>query len=202
MPLAHWPPAQIKHEGKAMAARIRHIALAVKDIDATADFYEQAFGLKRSPKSEGPTAWRVYMSDGEVNLALLQYKSEVGSGLKNPSEFVGIHHFGFQCDDLAAQQKRIEAAGGKFFFDLGDPDDDDFERKFKDPNGIIFDVNWKGWTLTSGKLKAKSPGRKTSRKLAKPAANRSKIKPKVVAARTASSRKAARKMAPGKRKPK
>ena len=89
-----------------MPARIRHIALSVKDIDATADFYEKAFGLKRSPKSEGPTAWRVYMSDGEMNLALLQYKSEVGSGLKSPSEFVGIHHFGFQCDDLAEQQFR------------------------------------------------------------------------------------------------
>ena len=137
-----------------MAARIRHIALSVKDIDATADFYEKAFGLKRSPKSEGPTAYRVYMSDGEINLALLQYKSEVGSGLKNPSDFVGIHHFGFQCDDLPKQQKKIEDAGGKFFFDLGDPDDDDFERKFKDPNGIIFDVNWKGWTMTSGKIKA------------------------------------------------
>ncbi len=137
-----------------MPARIRHIALSVKDIDATADFYEKAFGLTRSPKSEGPTAYRVYMSDGEINLALLQYKSEVGSGLKNPSEFVGIHHFGFQCDDLEKQQKQIEQAGGKFFFDLGDPDDDDFERKFKDPNGIIFDINWKGWTMTSSKVRA------------------------------------------------
>ncbi len=144
-----------------MPARIRHIALSVKDIDATADFYEKAFGLKRSPKSEGPTAFRVYMSDGEINLALLQYKSEVGSGLKNPSDFVGIHHFGFQCDDIENQQKRIEAAGGQFFFDLGDPDDDDFERKFKDPNGIIFDINWKGWTLTKGKVTGKA-GRKAA----------------------------------------
>ena len=161
-----------------MPARIRHIALSVKDIDATADFYEKALGLKRSPKSEGPTAFRVYMSDGEINLALLQYKSEVGSGLKNPNEFVGIHHFGFQCDDLEKQQKQIEKAGGKFFFDLGDPDDDDFERKFRDPNGIIFDINWKGWTMTSGKVKKakgklraaaarKKVGKKTSKPKAK-----------------------------------
>ena len=154
-----------------MAARIRHIALAVKDIDKTADFYEKAFGLSRSPKSEGPTAYRIYMSDGEVNLALLQYKSEVGSGV-DPSKFVGIHHFGFQCDNLEKQQKQIETAGGQFFFDLGDPDDDDFERKFKDPNGIIFDVNWKGWTMTSGKLKTRAAAarKKVSRKVAKPKA--------------------------------
>jgi catechol 2,3-dioxygenase-like lactoylglutathione lyase family enzyme len=149
-----------------MPARIRHIALSVKDIDATADFYEKAFGLTRSPKSEGPTAFRVYMSDGEINLALLQYKSEVGSGLKKPGEFVGIHHFGFQCDDLENQQKQIEEAGGKFFFDLGDPDDDDFERKFKDPNGIIFDINWKGWALTAGKEAAKAKNESKSKSAA------------------------------------
>src|SRR5580698_800000 len=160
-----------------MPARIRHIALSVKDIDATADFYEKAFGLKRSPKSEGPTAFRVYMSDGEINLALLQYKSEVGSGLKNASEFVGIHHFGFQCDDIETQQQQIEAAGGKFFFDLGDPDDDDFERKFKDPNGIIFDINWKGWTLTKGKVAGKT--KRTTKSTAKGAA-----KTKAAAARS------------------
>jgi catechol 2,3-dioxygenase-like lactoylglutathione lyase family enzyme len=172
-----WHTASRQHcEGRhhAMAARIRHIALSVKDIDATADFYERAFGLRRSPKSEGPTAYRIYMSDGEINLALLQYKSEVGSGLKNPGEFVGIHHFGFQCDDLEKQQKQIEKAGGKFFFDLGDPDDDDFERKFRDPNGIIFDINWKGWTLTSGKVKRKRAA----------ARNRKAGKPKRTAKRT------------------
>ncbi len=142
-------------------ARIRHIALVVRDLEATADFYQKAFGLERSELSEGPTARRIYMSDGHVNLALLQYKGETGSGLKDPSGFVGVHHFGFQVDDLPKQQKQIEKAGGQFFFDLGDPDDDDFERKFKDPNGIIFDINWKGWALTASKVKAK---KKTARK--------------------------------------
>jgi predicted enzyme related to lactoylglutathione lyase len=132
-------------------ARIRHIALVVKDLEKTATFYQQAFGLTRSEISEGPTARRIYMSDGEINLALLQYKSEVGSGLKDPSGFVGIHHFGFQVDDLQESQKAIEAAGGQFFFDLGEEGDEGFERKFRDPDGIIFDTNEQGWALTSGK---------------------------------------------------
>ena len=161
-----------------MAARIRHIALCVKDIDATADFYEKALGLKRTKKHEGKTAWSIYMSDGEVNLALLQYKSEVGSGVA--PGYVGIHHFGFQCDDLPAQQKQIEKAGGQFFFDLGDPEDEGFERKFKDPNGIVFDINWKGWQLTKAKVKNAKGGlmpatkraaaarKKVSKKTAKP----------------------------------
>ena len=131
-----------------MAARIRHIALCVKDIVATADFYEKAFGLSRTKKHEGKTAWSIYMSDGEVNLALLQYKSEVGSGVA--PGWTGIHHFGFQCDDLPAQQKQIEKAGGKFFFDLGDERSGNFERKFKDPDGVIFDISKHGWQGTDG----------------------------------------------------
>ena len=174
-------------------ARIRHVALVVKDLDRTADFYEKAFGLTRSEKSEGKTAWRIYMSDGEVNLALLQYKSEVGSGLKDPNAFVGVHHFGFQCDDLEQQQARIEAAGGEFFYDLGDPDDDDFERKFKDPNGIIFDVNWKGWSMTSGKVSKKQQARKKTKKAAakRPAAKRAAAR-KRTAKKTSKPEKAAR----------
>ena len=116
-------------------ARIRHIALVVKDLEATADFYEKSLGLSRSELSEGPTARRIYMSDGEVNLALLQYKGERGSGLKDPQSFLGVHHFGFRVDDLKTAQGAIEDAGGEFFFDLGEENEDGFERKFKDQIG-------------------------------------------------------------------
>lgn len=132
-------------------ARIRHIALVVKDLEQTADFYEKAFGLTRSELSEGPTARRIYMSDGEINLALLQYKGETGSGLKDAANFVGIHHFGFQVENLKEGQAAVERAGGEFFFDLGKEGEEGFERKFKDPNGIIFDINDDGWAMTSSK---------------------------------------------------
>lgn len=135
-------------------ARIRHIALVVKDLDRSATFYEKAFGLTRSEMSESATARRVFLSDGEVNLALLQYKGETGSGLSDPNGFVGAHHFGFQVDDVPSAQADIEAAGGRFFFDLGTYGEDGFERKFKDPDGIIFDINDTGWELTSSKKQA------------------------------------------------
>jgi predicted enzyme related to lactoylglutathione lyase len=132
-------------------ARIRHIALVVKDLEETATFYQKSFGLARSPISEGPTARRIFMSDGHINLALLQYKGAEGSGMDDPSKFVGIHHFGVQVDDLKDAQSDIEEAGGKFFFDLGKEDEEGFERKFRDPNGIIFDINTKGWPTTADK---------------------------------------------------
>ena len=132
-------------------ARLRHIALAVKDPEKVAGFYERAFGLKRVGQVSGELASGVYLSDGEVNLALLKYRGERGSGLKDAENFVGTHHFGFQVDDLAEAHKAIEASGGTFFFDLGAEQEENFERKFKDPDGIIFDISQKGWVGTASK---------------------------------------------------
>lgn len=134
-----------------MPPRLRHFALSVKDIEKTAQFYCKAFGMSRTEITEGPTAFRCYVSDGEVNLALLQYKGKEGSGLDDAATFAGPHHFGFQVEDLAEARQAIEAAGGEFFFDLGKEGEDGFERKFKDPNGIIFDINTDGWPLTSSR---------------------------------------------------
>jgi len=132
-----------------MAARLRHFAIVVKDLQKAARFYERVFELKRVGEETLEFASAVYLSDGVINLALLNYKGERGSGLANAKDFVGAHHFGFQVDDLAETQKRIEAAGGKFFFDLGnDAEKENFERKFKDPDGIIFDISKKGWQGT------------------------------------------------------
>jgi len=48
--------------------------------------------------------------------------------------------------DLEAARKAIEAAGGKFFFTLGKTKEEaNFEMKFKDPDGVIFDISEKGW---------------------------------------------------------
>jgi hypothetical protein len=69
-----------------------------------------------------------------ANFALLNYVGKRGSGLDDAKNFVGTHHFGFQVDDIAATQKQIEAAGGKFFFfDLGE----DQEKKILSANSKI-----------------------------------------------------------------
>jgi catechol 2,3-dioxygenase-like lactoylglutathione lyase family enzyme len=132
-------------------ARLRHFAIVVRDLEKSAKFYEDVFELKRVGQETLDFAAAVYLSDGVINLALLNYFGERGSGLADAKAFVGAHHFGFQVEDIGAAQKRIEAAGGKFFFDLGnDPEKVNFERKFKDPDGIIFDISQNGWLGTAG----------------------------------------------------
>jgi catechol 2,3-dioxygenase-like lactoylglutathione lyase family enzyme len=133
-------------------AQLRHFAIVVRDQEKSAKFYEQAFGMKRAGYEDLGWSSALYLTDGTINLALLNYREERGSGLKDPKGFVGAHHFGFQVDDMAETQKRIEAAGGTFFFDLGDDQDkENFERKFKDPDGIIIDISQKGWSGTAGR---------------------------------------------------
>ena len=131
-------------------ARLRHIAVVVKDLDKAAKFYETVFDLKMVGREDLDIVSGVYLSDGVVNLALLKYKGAEGSGKSDMEGFVGAHHFGFQVDDIAEAQKRIEDAGGTFYFDLGDDDEKiNFEKKFKDPDGIVFDISKSGWTGTS-----------------------------------------------------
>jgi catechol 2,3-dioxygenase-like lactoylglutathione lyase family enzyme len=132
-------------------ARLRHFAIVVRDLEKSAKFYQDVFELKRVGQETLDFAAAIYLTDGVINLALLNYFGERGSGLGNAKSFVGAHHFGFQVDDLAAVQKKIEEAGGTFFFDLGqDAEKENFERKFKDPDGIIFDISHKGWLGATG----------------------------------------------------
>jgi predicted enzyme related to lactoylglutathione lyase len=132
-------------------ARLRHIAVCVKDLEKAAKFYEDVFELKRVGREDIDIGSAIYMSDGVINLALLNFAGSKGNDLKDPKNTVGANHFGFQVDDLADTQRRIEAAGGTFFFDLGDERKGNFERKFKDPDGVVFDISQHGWIGTDGR---------------------------------------------------
>jgi predicted enzyme related to lactoylglutathione lyase len=134
-----------------LMARLRHFAVVVSDLDKAAAFYHDVFELERIGREDLEIGSAIYMSDGVINLALLNFTGKAGSkasDLAEGSRFVGAHHFGFQVDDLAETQKRIESHGGKFFFDLGDERHGNFERKFKDPDGVIFDISENGWQGT------------------------------------------------------
>ena len=130
--------------------RLRHIALVVKDLEKAAQFYKACLASLTPDRKRLNSHPPIYLTDGTINLALLKYRGNRGHGLEDPTKFVGIHHFGIQVENMEDAQKKIEDAGGTFFFDLGDDmEKENFERKFKDPDGIIFDVSVKGWVGTT-----------------------------------------------------
>ena len=127
-------------------AKLRHIALSVSDPDKSAKFYSETFDMKILERTDSPLATGVYLSDGTICLALLKYKNDASAGLERGKDWIGTHHFGFWCDDLEAQRKRIEENGGTFFMDL--PHDKKslyYEMKFRDQHGIVFDISEGGW---------------------------------------------------------
>ena len=69
-----------------MGARVRHFAIVVKDLQKAARFYESVFELKRVGEQTLDFASAVYLSDGVIKLALLDYKGERGSGLANAKD--------------------------------------------------------------------------------------------------------------------
>ena len=127
-------------------AKLRHIAMAVPDPEEAAKFYMKTFGMTEAGRTESPIASGVYLTDGTMCLALLNYKTDEAAGKERGKEYVGVHHVGFWVDDLEAQGKSIEDNGGSFFLDLPiEKESLYYEKKYRDPNGIIFDISHNGW---------------------------------------------------------
>ena len=129
-------------------AKLRHIAISVPDLERSAKFYEGAFGMKRVNFVETPYGDGLSLTDGVFNLTLLHFHTDDAAGDERGKDFVGIHHFGFIVDDLEDMSKKIEEYGGKFHRELKGGGGVDFERKFRDPDGVIFDISHKGWIGT------------------------------------------------------
>lgn len=130
-------------------AKLRHIAIQVPDLEKAAQFYETALELTRVAKAESPIGNALMLSDGVVNLTLLQFPEGTKGGINGPN-WAGLHHFGFIVEDRAATAQKIEACGGAFFMRLPDGYPGvEAETKYKDPLGIVFDISEHDWKQSS-----------------------------------------------------
>jgi lactoylglutathione lyase len=140
--LALWIP--IVNWGFQMAL-LRHIAISVRDPEAAAKFFEAAFGMRRA----GNAMRGVYMTDGVMNVALLNFGEEVVAGHEDRPGVQGIIHFGMWVDDLDASEKAIVAAGGSYVTGRQEAEkanaDVYYEVKYKTPEGFVFDITESGW---------------------------------------------------------
>ena len=123
-------------------AQLRHIAMQVPDLEKAATFYEGVFGLKRLKKVEAPIGNAISLSDGVVNLTLLHFPEGTKGGKGGP-DWAGLHHFGFVVEN--ATKEKIKSHGGEFFMELPNYPGVDAEKKFKDINGVVFDLSEHGW---------------------------------------------------------
>jgi len=122
-------------------AKLRHLALSVADLDKARKFFEDAFDMEMVGKAGNG----VYMSDGTINIALLNRKGRP-LGYEGKEPFFGIDHFGVWVDDVEEACKKVEAAGATHVMGnkSGDPNSF-YEIKYRSPMGGIFDITTSGW---------------------------------------------------------
>ncbi len=125
--------------------KLRHIAIAVRDPEACAKFFESAFGMTRA----GNAMRGVYLTDGTMNVALLDFKDEVVAGHEDRPGVQGIIHFGMWVDNLDESEAAITAAGGKYLTGRQEGETSNpnvfYEVKYTTPEGFVFDITETGW---------------------------------------------------------
>lgn len=130
-------------------ARIRHIALATPDPEATAKFYIEGLGMKQIGVIQSPTDDGYYLTDGYITMAILKFKQDEAATTEGAPKYAGIHHFGYKVEDMASAQAQIEAAGANLLKRshdaMGRPRTGNVEVKFTGPEGVTIDLSETGW---------------------------------------------------------
>ena len=97
-----------KHSG----ARVAHIGIAVKSVDALIPFYRDVLGMDVVPLDDADGARIAGLAAGEALVELLEpAKDESPIGKFIAKRGPGIHHVCFVVDDLSAALDRCRAAG-------------------------------------------------------------------------------------------
>ncbi len=137
--------------------QIKHIAIATNDAEKTAKFYAEVFGLREVAKLESANANGYMLSDGNVNMAILDFQNDTVAGERG-KDWEGIHHIGFEVEDLEEIEKRLLENNSKPMDEvnhalhaaMGGPRTQNVETKYEGPNGEMIDVSGTGWVGTRG----------------------------------------------------
>ena len=129
-------------------ARIKHIAIRTNDIEKTAAFYKEAFGLEQVGVGQSG----IYLTDGYLNIAILSMRAvAAGETMK-----LGVDHVGFEVDDVNATVAKVRALGGKALDQRNEVQHSDpskaqsyFEIKCVAPDDQVIDVSNAGWVGAS-----------------------------------------------------
>jgi catechol 2,3-dioxygenase-like lactoylglutathione lyase family enzyme len=132
-------------------ARIRHIAIATRDLDGTKKFYIEGLGLKEVGKINTPTSEGCYLSDGHINFAILKFKYDEPAKTEGTLRYTGLHHFGLEVDDMEEARAQMEKAGAVHRPYPGTEEmakRGNVEVKFSGPDGVTIDLSEHGWLGT------------------------------------------------------
>jgi catechol 2,3-dioxygenase-like lactoylglutathione lyase family enzyme len=130
--------------------RIKHIALTTKEPAKVAAFYKDAFDMQEIRRAPNGA---VFLTDGYINLAILNWKTEKSADVgANGPNYSGIHHFGFEVEDLDEAAAKLGRAEGQHLEEKAGLDTEmaagghrNFEMKWAGPDGVVIDISHTGW---------------------------------------------------------
>ena len=132
-------------------ARIQHLAIASKDPEKQAAFYQKVFGFREVRRLNNPRARGVVLTDGAINISVLAFQQDQ---LDHGMDFTGLHHFGVFVEDLEGTATRAEQAGCTQYSELPEDKNEVNYRskrsdKFKGPENCLFDIANEPWVGTA-----------------------------------------------------
>jgi lactoylglutathione lyase len=125
-------------------AQIKHIAIRTRNVDETAAFYKEAFGLTQVGMGQNG----VYLTDGHLNIAILKYQQgKDGEPLR-----LGVDHVGFQVENVDSAVAHIESLRGRplterTYVSPKEPAERQsyYEVKCVGPDEQVIDISKVGW---------------------------------------------------------
>jgi catechol 2,3-dioxygenase-like lactoylglutathione lyase family enzyme len=138
-------------------AKLRHLAITTPDPDKTAAFYMDVFGFEKVRTVEGAWGKGHMLADGTISLAILRFDTDVAAGAEHGKDYFGLHHIGFEVEDVRETARKIKAAGGAGRSEIdealgmGDTVTEGREFRFSGPDRVFFDVaGAPGWEYGKG----------------------------------------------------
>ena len=114
---------------------LRHVALNVRDVRKSVDFYCSVLGMKVEWE---PDSDNVYLTSGSDNLAI--HKLPEG---QNPEQPQNVHHIGFVVshpEDVDFFSTRVQAHGAELVHPVKIHRDGARSFYFRDPDGILIQL--------------------------------------------------------------
>ncbi|QFU24076.1 VOC family protein [Shewanella eurypsychrophilus] len=134
---------------------LKHVAMASSDPDKSRDFFVNIMGWSVAGVVASRNANGYYVTDGNINLAILNFKNGPAAGKEFPQGYVGLHHIGFQCDDIEAMVDGFKEEGYQPRHDVNlaqglgkNPAKDNAEYKMNGPEDVMVDISERGWVGT------------------------------------------------------
>ncbi len=117
------------------ATGFTHVSVHAHDLDESARFYAEVFGMEEIPAPAFPFPVR-WLRVGNLQLHLFQSEDPAPRG----------HHFGIDVDDFEAAYEKVRELGVQekegYFSNVYELPDGAVQLYLRDPTGNMVEVNW------------------------------------------------------------